>query len=562
MDSYALRDWFTRGRVITLILLVTLLLGAALGARPAWRAVKTWRAHRFAAEGEALLEQGRLETALLKARQAVQLSPADLRSQRLMARTLGRIPHPQALPFWLEVLKSPQATTADRLEAITAALRSQAWEVAREQLQIALGRPPVPAQAYRLASDYYAAQGDLKQGVHFARQALQAAPTDGTNILFVAQRLLLAQSPAEQAEARALLDAHAREPVATGAEALVLLATRFKTSADELDAVIARLRAHPGRTLPQEFFTYDLELKLRPNTRSNIVAAARRLHAQGSEDALLELCRWLNRHGEHAAVIEHLPLPRALQSQALYLVHLDALAGLGRWADVEAALDAPGAPLDPFYLTLYKVRSQMEQGRAELASLNWTVAYNRAADNPEQILYLAQYAERIGAVNEALRAYRRATELLPQHRPALLALLRLTEKTGGTRDVRDVLALFTQRFPEDASAQNDHAYFNLLLGENLESARQIAEMLVRAQPEMLAFRITLALAELRLQRGQEAARWLTGLQLDWGQVRPAWRVVYAAALHASGDTAGAKRQLASVPLQDLRPEERALIPKL
>lgn len=558
MDRHELRDFFTRGRIITLAVLVTLVVAGALGARPAWRGVKTWRAHRFAGEGEALAEKQRWEAALRKAQQAIQLSPADARSQRLMARVLTVAGHEQAVPFWQQLLKSPAATARDREAAIQAALRYRAWDFAREQLQTALGRPPVEPLIYRLASDYYAAQGDLKQGVNFARQALKAGPKDGTNVLFTAQRLLLTRGPAEAAEAKTLLDAHGQTPDATGAEALVALATRFNHSAAELDALIARLRAHPARTLPQEFLALDLELRTRPDEWKRIVADASARYAGAGDEALLQLGRWLNRHKEFTAVLRHIPLETAIKSQDLYLVHLDALAATGNWTGVEAALNHTGAPLDQFYVALYKVRAQMEQGRKELAEVNWSLAHQRAASNPEQVLYLAQYAEKIGADTEAIRAYRRVTELLPQHRPALLALLQLVEKNGGTRDVRDVVGLIVQRFPEDASAQNDYAYLNALLGENLEAAAQTGELLVRAQPEMLAHRITLALAWLRANRAAEAAKLLTPLQLDWAQVRPGWRAVFAAVLAASGDATAAQRLVASLSKDGMRPEERTL----
>jgi tetratricopeptide (TPR) repeat protein len=559
MDRDTLRDWFTRGRIITLSVLFLVMLVGAFTARPAWRAVKTWRAHRFAAEGEVFLSKGQLEPAVRKAQQALQLSSADARVQRLMARVLTRGGHPNVMPFWQVLLTNPRATTTDREEAITAALRAQAWDFAREQLQVALSRPPVPVSIHRLASDYYTAQGDFKQGVNFARQALEAAPTDGTNVLFVTQRLLLTRTAPETTEARTLLDQHANTPASTGAEALVLLALRFENSSPQLEAIIARLRTHPARTLPQEFLAFDLELKVKPDEWARIVATAVEQHAGGSDEALLQLGRWLNRHSEYEAVLRHVPLTRALRNQDLYLVHLDALAGLKRWAEVEQALKSAGAPLDQFYLTLYQVRAQMEQGQKELANVNWTLAHQRAASNAEQTLYLAQYAEKIGAHTEAIRAYRRVSELLPNHRPTLLALLQLVAKHGSTRETRDVVSLIVQRFPEDTSAQNDHAYFNALLGENLEAARQVGELLVKAQPEMLAYRVTLALAWLRSNRAADAWKLLGPLKLDWTQKHPGWRAVFAATLNATGDAAGAKRIADSLPLDVLRPEERALV---
>jgi thioredoxin-like negative regulator of GroEL len=520
--------------------------------------VKRWRAHRFAAEGETLVAKKQWEPALRKAQQAVQLSGSDGRSLRLMAQILTRAGHEQALPFWRELLKTGEATAADRNEMIGTALQRGDWATAREQLLVALKNNAVP-ETFRLTSDYYAAQGDLAQGLQFARQALQASPADTTNALLLAHRLMTFRSTNETREAFTLLKQIASSPNPTALDAVALLATRFQPAAAEVDQYISLLQTHPAHTLAHEFFALDLRVQFKPAERQQAINQAAARYTALDDEALVQFGRWLNRNREHDLAVKVIPLQRALGSQDLFLIHLDALAALHRWIEVDEALQKPSLPLDAFFVNLYQVRVAMELNRKELVPVNWSLAHRRAVDNPQQLAYLAQYAEKIGAGEEAVKAYRRLTEIAPEGRDAYVALLRLLEQVGQTRDVREVLRRMVERFPDETAARNDYAYLNLLLNENVEVARQISEQLYQADPSMLAHRTTLALAYLRLQQPQNARPLLTGLKVEWNKVLPGWQCVYAATLATNGDMAAAKEIARRIPLSKLKPEERLLI---
>ncbi|HEY6170185.1 MAG TPA: hypothetical protein VI454_19285, partial [Verrucomicrobiae bacterium] len=462
---------------------------------------------------------------------------------------------------WRELLKTGKATAVDRNEMIAFALRQREWDTAREQLLIALKTNPVP-ETFRLTSDYYVAQGDLNQGVTFARQAYDAAPNDSTNRLVLAHRLMSLRGTNENREAFALLKqvAFTKDPPAL--DAIALLAMRFQPTADEVTNYVQLIQQHPARTLAQEFFALDLLLQHQPARRQEIIDKACAKYTAPGDDALVQLGRWLYRNNEYTLVVKNVPLLKAYGSQDMFLVHLDALAALGRWADVEKALESTRVPLDPFFVSIYQVRVAMEMGRKELVPLNWTVAQRRAANNAQHLIYLAQYAEKIGADDEAIKAYRRMTEITPNAKPAFVALIRLLEKVGHTRDIREALRVMIERFPEELPARNDYAYLNLLLNENIETARKASEELVRATPNMLAYRTTLALAYLRLNQPANARTLLDNLNIKWADAPAGWQAVYAATLAGNGDTNAARQIARQIPTKSLRPEERYLIQTL
>lgn len=550
--------WLTPRRMIWIGVAVVLLAGGAFAAKPAYREIKRWRAHGFVSEAEALIARNNWELALRKAQQALQLSNSDPRCLRLMARVLSQFNHEHALSYWKELMRTGKATAADRNQFITVALRQRDWNTARDQLLIALKENPVP-ETYRLTSDYYAAQGDFKQGVSFARQAVGAAPTDSANRFFLAHRLMSLRGTDETREAFTLLKQISTNHDAAALDAIALLAARFQPSLPEVDEYARLIAQHPARTLVHEFFALDMLLQFKPGERQQIIDSACAKYTALNDEALVQLGRWLNRNKEFALVTRHISLARALGSQELFLVYLDALAALTQWADVGKALESSRLPLDPFYTSIYQVRVAIELGQKELVPVNWSLAQRRAGDNAQYLLYLAQYAEKIGANDEAIKAYRRLTEISPNLKAAFVSLVRLLEPVGHTRDVREVLRLMMERFPEETAARNDYAYLTLLLNENVEATRQIAEQLFRANPNLLAHRATLALAYLRIQQPQNAKALLAGLNIKWSEVLPGWQCVYAATLASNGDVEGARQLARQIPTKNLKPEERFLI---
>lgn len=174
-------------------------------------------------------------------------------------------------------------------------------------------------------------------------------------------------------------------------------------------------------------------------------------------------------------------------------------------------------------------------------------------------MWLARYAEKCGELDTAKKALRSLITILQNPRPAFQELERLTELSGSTRELRDLLAEMVRRWPKEVALQNDHAYLNLLLGAEPGPARETAEQLMNQFPESLPYRTTFALALWRQQDFAGALRAYAGRDYDWSQALIPQRAVYAAVLAANGRTNEARQLARSLPPDRLRAEELALI---
>ncbi len=546
-------------RLIGLGLAVTLLLGGFFGGRPLYREVKLWRAHRFAAQGEAQMAEQNWDLAYRSALAALQLSPLDARTLRFMARVLTRLGQEQALPFWNQLLLNPESTHTDRIEMIGLALRLKQWDTAKTQLNIALKQNPVPAETLQLTSEFLGLQGDIPQAIKYARAAAQSQPTDPATRSYLGRRLLLSPDNAEQQEGKTLLWQLAGGQDTNALQAVLVLVAQTSLTPEESAAAINTLETHPERSLTHEFLALDLKLRLNPEQRQNIIAVAIKKYPPLGDEGLLQLGRWLNRNKEYAKVLEVISQTQALASQDLFLVYLDALAGAGRWSDVEIALNLKNVPLEPFYVSLYRVRVAKELGYDQLVTLYWGQAQRKAAEKPQDLLYLARYAEGIGATEEALKAYRLMTNNSATARLGYMSLLRLTQQAGYTRDIREVIKGMSGQFPDDPAPRNDLAYLNLLLNENVDAAKAASLKLYQDNPGLLAHRTTLALAHLRANDPAAALALYQDVNLDWSATLPGWQAVHAAVLGAGGETNAARQAVHQIELKALKPEERMLI---
>ena len=62
-----------------------------------------------------------------------------------------------------------------------------------------------------------------------------------------------------------------------------------------------------------------------------------------------------------------------------------------------------------------------------------------ASAEPKTLLYVAQYAERLGMRDDAAKAYRMLTGMTDAERAGWLGLIHLAEQSGDTRNLRDQL---------------------------------------------------------------------------------------------------------------------------
>lgn len=543
-----------RRRILWAIAGVLLISGSA--AEPAYKVVKHWRCVKLAKESADLLERREMEQAFSRARAAHQLLPEEPEALRAMARVLSaRNDWSNACAFWAEVVKR-DAKAEDRRLYADASLHTGALPVAMEQLSALLASDPGSAENHLLAAKVHLAQRNATLAVQDARKAVELDPANEPAVFALCQLLL--QIPDSRDEGLQRLHQLAETKTSTGLLALGVLAGLPASSEDEVMQLARALREHPLAEEVHRLKALELELRGAPEARAERLDKAEKQYASAEPEALRAFASWLSSQGEPARTLKVLSQERAFSRKDLLLVRLDAMAALGQWREILAVLGKDRVPLEPAFVHLYKARCWKELKDNTQSDIAWRAAHAAAAGDLNTLLYVAGYAEKVGAREHAERTYRTLAQNPKTARFAYEALLRLTPRAD-TAGLRNTLAEMVQRWPKDVALANDLAYLSALLSIDVTQNREKARELVAAAPESLPHRTVLALTELREGNAAAALQVYDGLRIDWRSAAPGSVVVYASALHQMGRTEEAKTLVATLSANTLRPEEQTLL---
>ncbi|MBM3879271.1 MAG: hypothetical protein FJ387_06065 [Verrucomicrobia bacterium] len=534
-------------------------LTVALLARPTYRAIRVFRAHALGAEAEALLQQGQADAAMAKAQAAYQLAAEDPETLRVLARIYAARDQREALLYWQNLLFTGNATPADRRALAEFALDRRLVDTASEQVDWLMAHDAEASESLRVAAELALFQGDLARTEHLARQALDKSGTNATAQLVLARVLLRSPKAGAPGEARQWLRQVGQSDDRRGLEALSLLAREREVLRDDAAWVATRLLAHPLARAEHHLLAADLQLRLQPEQKASLLTEAIARYSKADDQSLLALGRWLNRLKEYERTLNAVPLESALNQRELFLVRLDAQSALGQWKEMRQVFDERLVPLDTPLKNLFRARVARELSQNEEANFFWRQVHLEETDDPTAWLYVALYAERVGDRPEATRAWRHLTQNPDFARTAYEALIRLSELDGDTQTLCGLMKDLCRLYPHDPEPRNDLAYLNLLLNQDLASARETGLNLLKEHPEFLAYRTTLALAHLRANDPAAAAALYEGLNADWPALLPGWQAVRVAVLGASGKTQLARVAAKLIPLQRLKPEERELV---
>ncbi len=575
----ALRARKRKRLLIVLAVALALVLGAVFGGRPVMHAIKAWQARRHAQSAFAFLEKEQWNDARKEATAAYQLWPDEPEAIRAVARFLSRTRQAQALEFWDRLEKAGRLTRTDLTdEASIALLAGDDTRAKRAIAALLSGKNGAAKPVDHLLE----AQLAIRQGAPIeAHDALQKVFGDpqatGREKLQAAllENAISSGNDAWRDEALALIKKVSEADDAAGLDALTVLAQttvtqekipeNFPATASEL---AQKLESHPLARAPQKLLAVDLRIREQKETRDALIAEATERWKNGEPDELTALATWLNGKSEFQRELDAIPLEKALQSRDLFLQHLDALGGLGRWPEIKALLDRDTYPLDPVVQKMYLARCNAQLSEKAASENNWRRAFEAAQGDPSKLLSLANYAEKNGALETARAAYDEAAAEAPKLRAAHQGRLRLVQATSDTKKIHGVLAGMLAIWPNDPAVQNDEAYTSLLLveqaqvedkREKVENIERLAADLVQREPSSLPHRTLLALARLKLGKFSDAMDAYSNIQVSRGALTPSALAVHAAVLAANGRTNDASGEIRDVDPKRLLPEEAALI---
>ena len=567
---------------------VAVVAGLYFAAPPIGGAIKAWQSRRLARQAFAMIEQKKWSEANAKARDAYLLRPTEPESWRAIARLASRTGQgTAALEWWKKLDEEHRLTIEDRRDYAAAALVAGELAVAMPQVDLLLSQKGEPAPGDLLLAAQLAAR---RQDGVLALDYTQRATTDPRakpNELLAGAVLVLsmtkASSPpyAKAWESIAKLARDWTNP--TSLDALVFLAQQQSRAPSPLPGektpfsvgagaapqpattmgpveVANALEKHPDARPYHRLLALGLRARHDPALASQYVTEAVERFGKEDDETVAALAGWLNSLGRADKTLQVLPLDRALRRQDLYLRYIDALAALERWPEVKEVLSSERFPIEPVFQHMYLSIARTRLGDATAATNEWQRALE-AANAPEKLLALADYAEKNHANDVADRAYSEAVKLAPKNRGAYAGRLRVALAAGHTAAAQTVAAEIVRLWPDDDTARNYDAYLRLLLGESdgaTESAERQAQVLVAQEPLNWTARATLGLARLRLGRKQDALAAFRGVRAT-GSEPPGALAVRAAVLAVNGYEEGARGDARNLGAEHLLPEERALI---
>ena len=208
-------------------------------------------------------------------------------------------------------------------------------------------------------------------------------------------------------------------------------------------------------------------------------------------------------------------------------------------------------------LLLYRGRAARELGRPEEAATFYRRAVVESAPTRDVMWYVINYLQSIGENKVLEQELEALTDNPSAARQAFAALVPIVQKRQDAEELYRLYDRMLKRLPSDAVVQNDHRYFAALTGRRTDVSG--ARELVAKEPQMLAYRITLALAHLKNGQQEAAMMVFDGITLDPAQIQPYQRAVLAAVLGANGREAEARQLARSVPGDAVTVQEYRLI---
>ena len=451
------------------------------------------------------------------------------------------------------MVRLPQATSEDREERAAVLLQAGKFPAAALAIDELLKQNP-DTNALVLASRYSERTGNSAKALEYARIAMKRAPQDEIAQARLAEVLAASLKADERAEAREILWAVAAKNGAARKSAIESLARAPDLTRDEQTKILDQLHTLDPFTVTDALLAADLRLRMQPENTALIYDE---IIASWGAKAKLEIVQWLNAHQQFNRVLT-LVSPGERRPKLL-LARLDALAAEQRWDEIETTLSRKDLTFDSVVVEAFRARLAAARPLSLDAEEHWNKAITLAGNDSSKLRWLGAFAEQCGADEIALRTFQRLGRSPADTSLALAGQQRLAAKMHDISASRTIAEKTLALHADDPNAQNRVAYYDLLLEKNVSANTSKAKELVAKYPDRLEFRVTAALAFLRQHDAAAALAQFQGPPIEWGKTPPSWRAVYAAALRGNEREDVARDIIATIPMDKLSSEERALI---
>ena len=284
--------------------------------------------------------------------------------------------------------------------------------------------------------------------------------------------------------------------------------------------------------------------------------------AEAPKPDALALAYWLISHQEYQSAIDFILEKRAVSEDVWFFPYLVALARLENWEEMKSFLRSWNLPLTaPALRLLFLAHAAEKNGDAEGAKALWAELESRCINEPAPFAkLLVETAWKFGHPEESKRlAWALARNKETSAEGFQLVIGQLPASTPA-RDLIPIYQEMLEFLPDSPMARRGLAYQQLLAGENITQAAEIALEAHKKSPNKRATSHIAALAMLRLGEIAQADALYDKLPLR--KNAPAGnQAIRVAILRKINRPMQAEALAAMIDQSQLSPEGRALIEK-
>jgi hypothetical protein len=358
-------------------------------------------------------------------------------------------------------------------------------------------------------------------------------------------------------------------PPPVGIAAARAILRDHRLTAEDAQRLLPIVETHPHSDLSVRLDVISALIRFFPERREELITAELARFEKEKKGTLIEIAAWLASLREHARLLEIIPPNLASTSRPLYTAIVKALVGQGRWKELKTMLKERRPPVSNTLATLWlaDAESHLQADSTEsrrLLSYAITAAINNG--ELEELELAGAFAERLEMHDLSIQAYEGLMKSLPSRQNELLKKLRgLALLTSSTSLLLDVTRQLKELNPSTPRYADEHCYFRLLLGRDMEtveisSLKRVADILSSASSTEGRIPVSLLEAMEAFRFGDKSAvsRHVARLPLAEGMTA-GQRAVLSGLLATTGKPAEAYQIAEKVPEALLLEEEMAFL---
>lgn len=532
--------------------------------RPAYRWFKEKRASSIVEESRLHLDQEQWGDASRTASEAYSLDPESPSVLKLMAEisSMSAKGRPNALYFIRRLREKGEDDLEDWKREVRVLTAMGKTDEAMPLCETILEKAAEDPESHELMANILTVQGDKSEGMRFLERSVELDPDNLENMLRVSA--YRTESPFTEMRNRGWREIWeiAQENGSAGLRALEFVGEKEQVPIGREQAFVELLEAHPDAVEMHRLMALKWKVTIEPLKRAKILAEAIEERSGRPMTEIVEFLDWLNRIGEPQPLLDVLNLENAKTDKELFALYLNALARLDRWGDIEAALGGDNVPLSQgqlYFTRANALRRRGIEGDQVRDEISKAVQYSVAEQDVSLAFRTGVLAEELGYYGAAMIGYGYSARNPGLTVTAYEKMYELASRTNDTKKMQEIFAKIDEHNVEVPHLLIEGAYFNLLIGNDVELFRKRGESLVEAEPEEASRWLVLALGHYRMmdQRGcREAVE-----RVDSKQLGPGKRAVLSFLMQWLGEEERAAELSASVPVALLLEEELRLFVK-